>query len=126
MAAIRYFVSNVDLALGFYRDRLGFKEVERWGPAFALVEHDGLSLWLSGPGTSAAKPMPDGSVPAPGGWNRIVVETDDIQTLVADLKKAGTRFRGELISGPGGQQVLIEDPDGNPVEVFQPGHADST
>lgn len=119
MIAIRYFVADLDVSLGFYRDRLGFAEVERWGPAFAMVEKDGVQLWLSGPGTSAAKPMPDGRTPEPGGWNRIVISVDDIAKLVEELKEASVTFRGELISGPGGQQVLIDDPDGNPIEIFQ-------
>ena len=86
---------------------------------YAMVERDGVSLWLSGPGTSAAQPMPDGRKPEPGGWNRIVISVDDIASLVEELQGAGVTFRSELISGPGGQQVLIEDPDGNPIEVFQ-------
>ncbi len=118
MATVRYFVSDVDRSLEFYA-QLGFELVERWGPPFAIVSHDGLDLWLSGQGTSASKPMPDGRVPEPGGWNRIVVETNDFESLAAELKSVGTVFRNEPISGPGGTQVLIEDPDGNPIELFQ-------
>lgn len=117
MPAVRYFVADVDRSLTFY-EGLGFSLAERWGPQFAMVEKDGLTLWLSGPGTSAAKPMPDGRVPHPGGWNRIVIECGDIEGLVADLKGRGTIFRNDPISGPGGTQVLIEDPDGNPIELF--------
>ena len=117
--ATRYFVSDVEKSLLFYRGLLGFEVLEQWGPAFAIVAKDDQKLWLSGPGTSAAKPMPDGSQPVPGGWNRIVVEVEDIETLVARLRETETVFRGETISGPGGQQVLIEDPDGNPVELFE-------
>lgn len=119
MAAVRYFVSDVDRSLAFY-ELLGFTLVERWGPPFAMVQKDGLQLWLSGPGTSAAKPMPDGRIPEPGGWNRIVVETQDLNGLVEELRSRGTVFRNEPISGPGGSQVLIEDPDGNPIELFSP------
>ena len=88
------------------------------GPAFAIVELDGLELWLSGPQTSAARPMPDGREPAPGGWNRLVLEVDDVEVTVARLHAAGVTFRNEPLSGPGGTQVLIEDPSGNPIELF--------
>lgn len=120
MAAVRYFVCDLDASIAFYRDLLGFKEVERWGPAFAIVEHSGLQLWLSGPGTSAAKPMPDGRTPEPGGWNRIVVTIDGLAERLPALKDAGVRFRNELLKGPGGTQILAEDPDGNPIELFEP------
>ncbi len=119
MPTVRYFVTDVDVSLAFY-ESLGFKLADRWGPPFAIVEKDGLSLWLSGPGTSAAKPMPDGRVPEPGGWNRIVVEQADLAATCDALRAAGATFRNEPLSGPGGTQVLIEDPDGNPVELFQP------
>lgn len=118
---IRYFVSDVDRSVAWYTDLLGFAVVDRWGPAFAIVERQSVELWLSGPGTSAMKPMPDGRVPEPGGWNRIVVEVGDIASDVAKLHEAGASFRSELISGPGGRQCLVEDPDGNPIELFQPG-----
>ena len=88
------------------------------GPAFAIVERAGLELWLSGPQTSAAQPMPDGRVPAPGGWNRLVLEVDDVAEAVSRLRAAGAQFRNEPISGPGGTQVLVEDPSGNPIELF--------
>jgi catechol 2,3-dioxygenase-like lactoylglutathione lyase family enzyme len=118
--AIRYIVDDVDAALAFYVDGLGFDLVERMGPPFALVQRDGLRLWLSGPGTSAQRPMPDGREPVPGGWNRLVVEVSDIEATAAALRANGTAFRNEIISGPGGRQVVLDDPSGNPVEIFQP------
>jgi catechol 2,3-dioxygenase-like lactoylglutathione lyase family enzyme len=119
MAVVRYLVTNVDEALSFYTQLLGFEERERWGSAFAIVAHGDLTLWLSGPETSAAKPMPDGRQPEPGGWNRLVIETDALESLVEKLKAAGVPFRNEPLSGPGGTQVLVEDPSGNPIELFQ-------
>ncbi len=120
MATIRYLVSDVDLAIAFYTEQLGFTLAKRWGPPFAVVARDDLRLWLSGPGSSAAKAMPDGRVPQPGGWNRIVIEVDNIDEWAARLTKAGVHFRNEATRGPGGTQILIEDPSGNPVELFQP------
>jgi catechol 2,3-dioxygenase-like lactoylglutathione lyase family enzyme len=90
------------------------------GPAFAIVERDGLEVWLSGPRTSAAQPMPDGRVPVPGGWNRLVLELEDVSVAAARLRAAGVTFRNEPPSGPGGTQVLVEDQSGNPVELFSP------
>ena len=118
MATVRYLVNDVDAALPFYA-ALGFTQVERWGPPFAILERGDLALWLSGPGTSASRPLTDGSVPVPGGWNRLVVEVEDLDAAIAALKPTGARFRSEPISGPGGRQVLIEDPSGNPVELFE-------
>ena len=120
MAVVRYFVADVNRSLDFYTRVLGFSEKERWGPAIAMVERDGLVLWLSGPVSSAAQPMPDGRKPESGGWNRIVVVVEDIQAKAADLISAAVVFRNEIFSGPGGSQVLVEDPDGNPIEIFQP------
>jgi predicted enzyme related to lactoylglutathione lyase len=90
------------------------------GPAFAIVAKDDLQIWLSGPQTSAARPMPDGRQPEPGGWNRFVIEVTDLETLVTSMQQAGVTFRNEIISGPGGKQILAEDPSGNPIELFQP------
>lgn len=118
MSTMRYLVKDTDAAVAFYTGVLGFELVERWGPPFAIVGKGDLKLWLSGPGTSAAKPMPDGRMPEVGGWNRIVVQVDDIMKTVDALKAAGARFRNDVISGPGGRQVLIEDPSGNPIEIF--------
>jgi catechol 2,3-dioxygenase-like lactoylglutathione lyase family enzyme len=89
------------------------------GPPFAQITRGDLEVWVSGPGTSARRPMPDGRSPEPGGWNRLVVEVDDVQAIVAKLRAAGVAFRNEPLTGPGGTQVLVEDPSGNPVELFQ-------
>ncbi len=119
MATLRYLVQDVDAAVDFYTQWLGFTLSERWGPPFAIVAKDDLKLWLSGPQTSAAKPMPDGRQPEPGGWNRLVLEVDDLATLVTQLKATGIKFRNEIIEGPGGKQILAEDPSGNPLELFE-------
>ncbi len=119
MAVVRYLVDDVDACLPFYR-ALGFKLAERWGPPFAIVKRKGLSLWLSGPGTSARKALRHGGTPVPGGWNRLVIEVEDIEATVDALKAQGAVFRSKPVKGPGGQQVLVEDPSGNPVELFQP------
>ncbi|MBI4364390.1 MAG: VOC family protein [Candidatus Latescibacteria bacterium] len=120
MAVIRYLVDNVDRAVAFYTGRLGFALSNRRGPPFAIVTRGDLVLWLSGPGSSAARPMPDGQKPGPGGWNRLVVEVGDLDATVAELKRAGVGFRNEIVSGPGGRQILAEDGCGNVVELFQP------
>jgi len=120
MASIRYVVGDVDRAVAFYTQRLGFTLKQQMGPAFAYVSRDDLTLWLSGPQSSAARPMPDGRRPEPGGWNRLVLEVKDLPSRVAALKQAGVRFRNDMVVGPGGRQILAEDPDGNPVELFEP------
>lgn len=120
MATIRYLVTDVEKSIGFYTKYLGFELLEQMGPAFAIVSKGDLSLWLSGPQTSAARPMPDGRKPGPGGWNRLVIEVEDIETLVASMKSAGVLFRNDILTGPGGRQILAEDPSGNPIEIFQP------
>lgn len=119
MAIVRYLVSDVDRAADFYR-RLGFEAVARWGPAFTITKREDVELWLSGPDTSAARSMPDGRVPEPGGWNRIVLVVSDITSTVSELKAQGVAFSNEIITGPGGSQTLAEDPDGNVVELFEP------
>ena len=121
MAVVRYLVVDVDAAVAFYTEVLGFELVEQWGPPFAMVRRDDLTLWLSGPGSSAARPLADGSRPGPGGWNRLVLETDDIASDIARLTKAGATLRNEIVAGPGGRQALILDPSGNPIELFEPG-----
>ena len=121
MAEVRYLVDDVSRSIEFYTQHLGFALIQQFGPAFASVSRGDLTLWLSGPRSSAAQPMPDGRQPGAGGWNRLVIEVEDIHATVADLKQSGVQFRNEVISGPGGQQVLVEDPSGNPVELFQPG-----
>lgn len=119
MATVRYLVEDVARSVAFYVDMLGFDEVERYGPAMAIVRRGDLDLWLAGPISSAARPMPDGGQPEPGGWNRIVVTTEDLLAQVDRLRTAGVTFRNDVIEGPGGSQVLIEDPSGNPIELFQ-------
>jgi len=120
VASIRYLVSDVDRAIAFYTQRLGFRLKQQMGPAFAQVSRDDLTLWLSGPQSSAARPMPDGRRPEPGGWNRLVLEVKDLPLRVAEMKQAGLHFRNEIVVGPGGKQILAEDPDGNPIELFEP------
>ena len=120
MATIRYIVDDVDAAVPFYTDLLGFALVEQRGPAIAILEKGDLEIWISGPPSSAARPMPDGRKPGSGGWNRMVIVVDDIASIVDKMKAAGVTFRNEIISGPGGQQILAEDPSGNPIELFQP------
>ena len=119
MAVIRYLVSNVDASVDFYTGILGFDLVEKWGPPFAMVKRGDLTLWLSGPGSSASRPLADGSKPLPGGWNRLVLETGDLVSLVEKLTQSGAHFRSGIVSGPGGKQVLIDDPSGNPIELFE-------
>ena len=115
---VRYLVHDVDAVLPFYR-ALGFRLTDRWGPPFAILKRRGQTLWLAGPGTSARKKLADGSVPQPGGWNRIVVEAADLDAVLAKAVAAGGHARSQPIKGPGGRQVLIDDPSGNPVELFE-------
>ena len=119
MPVFRYIVDEVDASLPFYR-ALGFKLADRWGPPFAVMKGHGMSLWLSGPGTSARKKLKSGEVPEPGGWNRLVIPVKDLAATVEKLQSLGVKFRATPIKGPGGQQALIEDPSGNPLEIFQP------
>jgi catechol 2,3-dioxygenase-like lactoylglutathione lyase family enzyme len=120
MATVRYLVDDVPAAVVFYTGHLGFALETDMGAPFAIVKRGDLELWLAGPRSSAARPLPDGRAPEPGGWNRIVVEVEDLAGRVAALKAAGLRFRNEIVTGPGGKQILIEDPAGNPIELFQP------
>ncbi len=119
MAIVRYFVSDIEEAIAFYTQRLGFSLEENFGP-FAIVSKEDLRVWLSDPRTSAARPMSDGRIPEPGGWNRLVVQVDDLASLVETLRGEGAIFRNESISGVGGLQILAEDPSGNPIELNQP------
>jgi catechol 2,3-dioxygenase-like lactoylglutathione lyase family enzyme len=121
MANVRYMVNDVEQAIAFYVGQLGFEVKEQWGPAFAMIAKDDLTIWLSGPQTSAAKPMPDGRQPLPGGWNRIVIQVDDLEATVAHLAESGTVFRNMIVNGMGGKQILAEDPSGNPIELFEAG-----
>lgn len=121
MANVRYMVNDVEQSIAFYVGHLGFEVKEQWGPAFAMIANDDLTIWLSGPQTSAAKPMPDGRQPIPGGWNRIVIQVDDLEATVTSLTQAGTVFRNTIVNGMGGKQILAEDPSGNPIELFEAG-----
>jgi catechol 2,3-dioxygenase-like lactoylglutathione lyase family enzyme len=120
---VRYMVHDIDAAIAFYTTHLGFQLNTRVAPAFADVTRGDLRLLLSARTSSAGRPMPDGRQPEPGGWNRIHLIVDDIQAEVARLRAAGVPFRNDIVKGPGGSQVLIDDPSGNPIELFQPaGH----
>jgi catechol 2,3-dioxygenase-like lactoylglutathione lyase family enzyme len=119
-AVVRYLVDDVAKAIAFYTTHLDFNLEQQMGPAFAIVSRDGLMLWLAGPQSSAARPMPDGRQPEPGGWNRLVLETGDLEGKVAELREAGLAFRNDIVTGPGGKQILLEDSAGNPIELFEP------
>ena len=118
--SVRYIVDDVDAAVGFYRDRLGFELRMQPGPGFAMLAHGGLRLLLNTPGGGggAGQAMPDGRVPEPGGGNRFQIETNDLDGLIASLQ--GATFRNEIVEGRGGRQILVEDPSGNLVELFEP------
>jgi catechol 2,3-dioxygenase-like lactoylglutathione lyase family enzyme len=124
---VRYFVDDVDQAIEFYSQRLGFREEMHPAPTFAMLSRDDLRLMLSapggGPGGGAA--MPDGTLPQPGGWNRFQLQVDDLEATVADLRNNGTRFRNEIVVGMGGKQIIAEDPAGNPIELFEPTRAEA-
>jgi len=117
---VRYMVSDVDESIAFYTTLLGFEVLTNAAPAFADVKRGNLRLLLAGPRSSAGRPMPDGATPGPGGWNRIHFIVDDIDAEVARLRDAGAEFRNDMIEGPGGKQILVQDPSGNVVELFQP------
>jgi catechol 2,3-dioxygenase-like lactoylglutathione lyase family enzyme len=117
---VRYMVDDVDDAVAFYTNHFGFEVRTSAAPAFADVVRGNLRLLLSGPKSSAGRPMPDGRKPGPGGWNRIHFIVEDIAAEVERLRSAGLTFRNDIVSGPGGQQILLEDPSGNPIELFQP------
>jgi catechol 2,3-dioxygenase-like lactoylglutathione lyase family enzyme len=120
---VRYMVDDVDTAVDFYTNQLGFTVRTNFAPAFADVVRGNLRLLLSGPTSSAGRPMPDGRTPEPGGWNRLHFIVDDIAAEAERLRGAGVKFRNDIVSGPGGQQILAEDPAGNPIELFQPAGA---
>jgi glyoxylase I family protein len=117
---VRYQVRDVSRSVAFYTEQLGFKLDFQKPPAFAQVSVDGLKLILSGPGASGSRPMPDGHSQEPGGWNRVILHVADLPARIEALKKEGFRFRNEMEAGPGGRQIQIEDPDGNPIELFEP------
>lgn len=118
--SVRYIVDDVEAAFAWYTTHLGFTPLTNYPPAFADVQRGALRLLLSGPRSSAGQPMPDGERPGPGGWNRIHLIVDDLQAEVARLRAAGVQFRNDIVKGPGGAQVLLVDPSGNLVELFQP------
>jgi catechol 2,3-dioxygenase-like lactoylglutathione lyase family enzyme len=120
IVSVRYMVDNVDESIAFYTTHFGFEVLTSAAPAFADVKRGRLRLLLSGPQSSAGRPMPDGRTPGPGGWNRVHFIVDDIEADVARLRAAGARFRNDIVTGPGGKQILLEDPSGNVVELFQP------
>src|SRR5262245_14019524 len=117
---VRYQVKEVQRSIDFYTQALGFKLDFHHLPAFGQVSNDGFKLILSGPGASGSRPMPDGRAQEPGGWNRVILSVKDLPARIAELKGRGIRFRNEMETGPGGKQIQIEDPDGNPVEIFEP------
>jgi catechol 2,3-dioxygenase-like lactoylglutathione lyase family enzyme len=120
--SVRYIVDDVDAAIDFYCQQLGFTEDMHPAPTFAMLSHGNLRLVLSAPGggPGGGQAMPDGRMPHPGGWNRFQLEVDDIATTVARLRGRGARFRNEIVTGVGGKQVHLEDPSGNPIELFEP------
>ena len=119
---VRYIVRDVDAAIAFYCGQLGFREVMHPAPAFAMLTRGDLRLLLSAPNPAGGggQPMPDGRQQEPGGWNRFALEVDDLQSMVARLRAAGASFRNDVVTGVGGKQILLEDPSGNPIELFQP------
>jgi catechol 2,3-dioxygenase-like lactoylglutathione lyase family enzyme len=120
LVSVRYMVDDVDAAIDFYTKHLGFEVRMSAAPAFADVIRNNLRLLLSGPASSAGRPMPDGTKPGPGGWNRIHLIVPDIAAEVDRLRAEGVTFRNDIVTGPGGQQILLEDPSGNVIELFQP------
>jgi catechol 2,3-dioxygenase-like lactoylglutathione lyase family enzyme len=123
MVSVRYMVDDVDDAITYYTKFLDFELITHPGPPFADVKRGNLRLLLSGPQSSAGRPMPDGAKPGPGGWNRIHLIVDDLDTEVTRLRNAGAQFRNDVVEGPGGKQILLQDPSGNVIELFQPANA---
>lgn len=119
---VRYQVKDVERSIDFYTRHLGFKLDRKHPPAFAQVSIPSLKLILSGPGASGSRPMPDGRAQEPGGWNRVILEVADLAATIKELTNAGLDFRNRMEAGPGGRQIQIEDPDGNPLELFEPAH----
>lgn len=120
--SVRYMIDDVPAAIAFYTAHLGFSLEQDASPAFASVSRDGVRLLLSGKSSSGRRPMPDGRLPVPGGWNRIQLQVADIASEVERLRAAGLHFRNDILTGPGGSQILLDDPSGNPVELFEPAH----
>jgi catechol 2,3-dioxygenase-like lactoylglutathione lyase family enzyme len=121
IAAVRYQIRDVDRAIAFYTELLGFKLERKAGTAFAMISRGPLQLVLSGPGSSGARPMPDGRKQEPGGWNRIILYVASLDAEIQKLQNAGARFRNTVEAGPGGKQIQVEDPDGNPIELHEGG-----
>jgi catechol 2,3-dioxygenase-like lactoylglutathione lyase family enzyme len=119
--SVRYIVDDVEAAIAFYTEHLGFTLIGKTLPAFADVKRGDLRLLLSGPTSSGGRPLPDGRRPAPGGWNRIHLIVDDLSREVGRLRTAGVTFRSDVVTGPAGSQIVLDDPSGNPIELFQPG-----
>ena len=117
---VRYQVKDVSRSVAFYTEQLGFKLDRENLPAFAQVSVDGLKLILSGPGASGSRPIPDGRRQEPGGWNRVILHVNNLPTRIEELREAGLHFRNEMEVGPGGKQIQLQDPDGNPIELFEP------
>ncbi|MEN9646150.1 MAG: hypothetical protein RL238_2819 [Actinomycetota bacterium] len=120
LVSVRYIVDDVAASLAFYTEHFGFTELNNFAPAFADVRRGNLRVLLSGPTSSAGRALPDGRQPVAGGWNRLHFVVDDIHADVARLRAAGVTFRSEVVSGPGGSQIVLDDPSGNPIELFQP------
>lgn len=119
MATVRYIVKDVETSVAFYTHHLGFALKQQFGPNMAILSRDDLTLWVAGPNASAARPMPDGRVPEAGGWNRFVIEVKNLAETVARLRDSGAHFRNDIVDGPGGRQILAEDPSGNVIELFE-------
>jgi catechol 2,3-dioxygenase-like lactoylglutathione lyase family enzyme len=126
--SVRYIVHDVDAAIEFYCERLGFHEDLHPAPSFAMLSRGDLRLVLSAPGggPGGGQAMPDGQLPQPGGWNRFQLEVTDLEAAVATLRQHGARFRNEIVTGVGGKQILVEDPSGNPIELFEPTRAEAS
>jgi len=120
MATVRYLVKDVDASVAFYTSRLGFAVKQQFGPNMAILTRDDFTLWVAGPNSSAARPMPDGRRPEAGGWNRFAIVVEDLPKTVSQLRQHGVRFRNDIVEGPGGKQILVEDPSGNVIELFEP------
>jgi len=125
--SIRYIVNDVDAAVAFYTEQLGFELIMHPAPPFAMVSRGDLRLVLSAPNPQGGggQPMPDGTAQAPGGWNRFALEMEDLEAEVARLRGVGARFRNEIVTGVGGKQIILEDPSGNPIELFEPTRAEA-
>ena len=119
MTILRYIVTDVDRSVAFYQKHFGFALRKLIGSAIANVAKDDLSLWLSGPESSAGQPLSDQSRPVPGGWNRFLIKVPDLDARVESLRREGVKFRGEIVAGSGGRKIIVEDPDGNPIELFE-------